>query len=395
MQQMTKFYKLYKPSLDGIMRVNQLFNECPTKDKINLVIGAYRTRSGAPFVFESVKLAKKIVSTNNHEYLPITGDNEFVDLSKKLYFRTETNFKGVQTLSGTGSLYLVAQLLKKIVDDQKTIFLPNPTWDNHFNIFHTSELGVSTYDYLTSDRSWNWEYVYDNVKKLPDSNIVLFHGCAHNPSGYDPHESEWRDLIKLCVSKNMLIIIDMAYLGFASGDIYQDSAALRAVNDIEHPVFVCTSYAKNFGLYSERVGNLFFKGYESKDTSDMNDILRTIIRQIYSSPPSNGSSIIKTILSDRELEALWLSELVHISQHYDSIRTELKKRLETKLNYSFSDIVKQRGMFYYSDLTSEQVKILRNNSIFLPDNGRISLAGINDKNIEKFVVEFCRAKNTH
>lgn len=393
MYKLPKLYKLYKPSLDGIMRVNQLFNECPNKNKINLVIGAYRTPAGSPYIFQSVEKAKKNILLNNHEYLPMTGDNTFVELSKKLYFRGESNFSGVQSLSGTGSLYLVAQTLKKIVDDNKIIFLPNPTWENHFNIFHTSGLALSTYNHLLPDKKWDWEYLYDNVKKLPDSNIVLFHGCAHNPSGYDPCHVQWIDLINLCVKKNMLIIIDMAYLGFASGNIEEDSGILRIINNQNYPVFVCTSYAKNFGLYSERVGNLFFRGYDDKDTSELNDILRTIIRQIYSSPPSNGSSIIKTILSNEELKKIWLDELENISEHYKSIRKELKSKLENKLGTDFSDVTIQKGMFYYSNLSISQVEYLRNQSIFLPDNGRISLAGLNKSNIDKFVDEFCDVRH--
>jgi aspartate aminotransferase len=382
---MQRLYNLTKPSLDGIMRINQLFNACTDKNKINLVIGAYRTPSGNPYIFESVEKAKKTILSNGHEYLPITGDNTYIELSKKLYFGGETNFSGVQSLSGTGSLYLVAQMLKETVDNNKTIFLPNPTWENHFNVFHSSGLGLSTYNHLRPNKTWNWKYFYDNIKKLPNSNIVLFHGCGHNPSGYDPSFSEWFDLINLCVRKNMLMIIDMAYLGFASGNIVEDSQVLRLVNNQDYPVFICTSYAKNFGLYSERVGNLFFRGYNQQDTNDMNDILRTIIRKIYSNPPSNGSSIIKTILSNEELRNIWFIELENIVKHYKSIRNELKIKLENKMNSDFTDITKQRGMFYYSKLSVEQVEYLRNKAVFLPDNGRISLAGLNETNMDKFV----------
>ena len=391
MSNLAKLYNLYKPSLDGIMRVNQLFNACTNKNKINLVIGAYRTRSGIPYIFQSVEQAKKYTLLNNHEYLPITGDSTYIELSKKLYFRGESNFSGVQSLSGTGSLYLVAQVLKEIVNNDKIIFLPSPTWENHFNIFHSSGLALSTYEHLLPNRKWNWEYLYDNVKKLPDSNVILFHGCAHNPSGLDPCFSQWIDLIDLCVKKNMLIIVDMAYLGFASGDVEEDSGILRIINNQNYPTFVCTSYAKNFGLYSERVGNLFFRGYDDKDTNGMNDIIRTIIRKIYSSPPSNGSSLIKTILSNEELKNIWLVELKNISKHYKSIRNELKIKLENEINEDFSDVTRQKGMFYYSNLSASQVEKLRNQAIFLPDNGRISLAGLNDTNIDKFVKSFAES----
>lgn len=390
---MSKLYSLYKPSLDGIMRINQLYNSSKLENKINLVIGAYRTLDNKPFVFESVKLVKyqqllnqnKYSQFNQHEYLPITGDIEFNNLSTKLYFGDSTNFSAVQTLSGTGSLYLLSQLLKVIIKDEKNIYLPNPTWDNHFNIFHSSGLGLSTYEYLLEDRKFNFEYLYDNVKKIPDSNIVLFHGCAHNPSGYDPMFEDWFNLIQLCKKKNLLVLIDMAYLGFASGNLEKDSTILQIVNNRDYPVFVCSSYAKNFGLYSERVGNLFFRGYNEKETLEINDLLRTIIRRNYSNPPSNGSNIIKTILTDENLYKLWLDDLKNINHHYTFIRNILKEKLEDNINKNFSDIIHQKGMFYYSKLNKDQVEKMREHGIFMPDNGRISLAGLNKMNIDRFV----------
>jgi aspartate aminotransferase len=355
-----------------------------------LVIGAYQ-RNNKPYVFDCVTSAKNKLINTNHEYLPITGDIEFNNLSKKLYFGKNTNMSAVQTLSGTGSLYLLAQLLGEIITENKTIYIPNPTWDNHFSVFHTSKLQLSTYDYLQKDRTWDFNFLYDNVKNIPDSNIILFHGCAHNPSGYDPKYAEWKDIIELCMKKNLLILIDMAYLGFATGDIISDSGILRIINNQNYPIFVCSSYAKNFGLYSERVGNLFFRGYNDLETNQINDILRSIIRKIYSNPPSYGSNIIKTILSNEYLENLWLSDLKDINIHYTSIRKELKNNMENKLNKEFSDIIEQKGMFWYSKLTQEQVEKMREDGIFMPLSGRISLAGLNKENINRFVTSYVNA----
>jgi len=391
---MSKLYSLYKPTLDGIMRINQLYNLSKIENKINLVVGAYRTIDNKPFVFNSVKQAKNNIITNNYEYLPITGDIEFNELSKKLYFGNFTNFSAVQTLSGTGSLYLLSQLLREIIQENKTIYLPNPTWDNHFNIFHSSGLNLSTYEYLLEDRKFNFEYLYDNIKKIPESNIVLFHGCAHNPTGYDPMFQGWFELIRLCQRKNLMVIIDMAYLGFASGNIEHDANVLRILNNRDYPAFVCSSYAKNFGLYSERVGNLFFRGYNQTETNDLNDILRTIIRRMYSNPPSNGSNIIKTILGNDELYKLWLDDLQEINHRYSYIRNQLYCKLENEINENFSDIIHQKGMFYYSKLNKEQVGKIRENGIFMPDNGRISLAGLNNKNIDRFVSVYKKVKMT-
>lgn len=378
------FFTLHNPSLDSIMRVNEEFKKSSNTDKINLIIGAYR-KNDKPYIFEVVKWATDFTRGSfNHEYLPITGDEQFNRLSKELYFGKTTNFNAVQTLSGTGSLCLLSQLLSEIIKDNKTIYIPNPTWENHFKIFHSSQLSLSTYEYLEKDRSWNFNYLYDNISKIPNSNIILFHGCAHNPSGYDPSKEGWKALIELCIKKNLLIMIDMAYLGFASGNLDKDNAILKIVNNKDYPVFVCSSYAKNFGLYSERVGNLFFRGNNQKETSTINDILRTIIRKNYSSPPSNGSNIIKTILSDINMQILWTEELANINKHFCFTRNHLRYALENNINVDFSDITNQQGMFWYSKLTTLQIETFKKHGVFMPENGRISLSGLNEKNIPKF-----------
>lgn len=388
------FLTLNTPPLDNIMASNLEYQRSLKTDKMNMIIGAYR-QNDKPYIFDAVSQAKYYISTNafNHEYLPITGDEKFNTLSTKLYFGNNTNFRAVQTLSGTGSLYLLSQLLSEIVKEEKTIYIPNPTWENHFKIFHSSQLSLSTYEYLQKDRSWSFAYLYNNVQKIPDSNIILFHGCAHNPSGFDPTKEEWKSLIELCERKNMLILIDMAYLGFASGNIEKDSSILKIVNNKDYPVFVCSSYAKNFGLYSERVGNLFFRGISNSQTSTINDILRSIIRKIYSSPPSNGSNIIKTILSNEKLNYMWLKELVNINNNYCGLRNNLRTQLENKLNNDFSDITKQKGMFWYSKLTKEQVELFKMQGIFMPQNGRISLSGFNESNISKFADIYAKLFN--
>lgn len=217
---------------------------CPNKNKINLIISAYRTFNGKSFVFSSVKLAKGKLVNGLHKYLPITGIPEYINFSKQLYFEDSNNFLGVQTLSGTGQLYLLAQLLKEIIKDEKTIYLPSPIWKNHFNVFHTSGFGLSTYNYTLEDKTWNFEYLYDNIKKIPVSNIILFHRCAHNPTGYDSLFHQLIDLMELCKKKNLLVLIDMTYLGFASGIILLDSGILRIIKNLDIPAFVCTSYAK-------------------------------------------------------------------------------------------------------------------------------------------------------
>jgi aspartate aminotransferase len=388
--------RLIPQKLDKIMALNQIFRVDKNPNKINLIIGAYRTRNGKPFIFQSVQEAKNILERNfkDYEYLPIEGDTEYLSVSKKLYFNNKpTHYDNVQTLSGTGSLKLAADFLAESYnEDHNTVYLPNPTWGNHSNIFSSAKLATSTYTYLDDNRNFNFELLIDSIKKIPDNNIILLHACAHNPSGYDPSQLQWEEIIKLCKSKNLFILIDFAYLGFASGVPYQDSCVLEIMNRTKYPSLICCSYAKNFGLYSERVGNLFFTGATSDETVMIKDMLKSIIRKSYSNPPANGSNIIKTILGNEVLTNVWKNELYNITEHYRENRKMLREKLENTMNEDFSDITKQTGMFYYSKLTSPQVLQLREKGIYFPDDGRISLAGITGGNIDYIVKSWSELK---
>ncbi len=370
--------------LDKIMELNQIFKADTNKKKINLIIGAYRDKSGNPYIFNSVSSAKRIIGKKlyDYEYLPIEGDHEYLKLSKSLYFGDKTHYKNVQTLSGTGSLKLAADFLGQTYNqDYNTIYLPNPTWGNHTNIFTSSGLPVSNYQYLDTNRNFDIDLVLNSISKIPDNNIILLHACAHNPSGFDPSQMEWERIINLCKTKNLFIVIDIAYLGFASGIIKMDSILLDIINQSHYPSLICCSYAKNFGLYSERVGNLFFCGDNEAQSEAINDTIKSIIRRSYSNPPANGSRLIKTILENEVLTNVWKNELFNITEHYREIRKNLKDNLENKLNKDFSDITKQTGMFYYSKLNKNDVLAMREKGIYFPDDGRISLAGINNENI--------------
>jgi aspartate/tyrosine/aromatic aminotransferase len=381
----TKHLTLVQQPVDKILGLNQVFKADPAYNKINLIVGAYRDRTGQPYIFESVKKAKQQLDKKsvNFEYLPMEGDTEFLKLSKELYFGQSTHYDNVQTLSGTGSLKLAADFLAETFDrDNQVIHLPNPTWGNHSKIFSSAGLAISTYQYLNSDRKFYISNLLESINKIPNNQIILLHACAHNPSGYDPTPKQWEQIIRLCKSKNLYILIDFAYLGFASGNLKLDSCSLEIMNREKYPSLVCTSYAKNFGLYSERVGNLFFTGTDDTETQLMKDTMKTIIRRSYSNPPANGSNIIKTILSDGILKDIWRQELHTITDHYIDIRNLLKTNLENKINKDFSDITNQCGMFYYSTLTPQQVLYMRSKGIYFPDDGRISLAAINKENID-------------
>ena len=378
--------KLTRPVVDKILGLNTVFKKDNNVNKINLIIGAYRTREGLPYKFNSVIAAEEKVFNMNHEYLPMEGDIEFLSLAKKIYFNNNSSqYDSVQTLSGTGSLKLAGEFLG-LYHCNKNIHIPNPTWSNHENIFKNCGLNVKEYMYLDKKRSFNFEQIIDSIKQIPNNEIILLHACAHNPSGYDFDKLQWKEIISTCIKQNLFILIDFAYLGFASGNPDKDNYITSYLGQyFTYPSIICCSFAKNFGLYSSRVGTLFFCGKNNEETELIKENCKSIIRRTYSNPPSHGSNLIKTILSDVNLTDMWKSELLLINEHYNENRLLLQNKLETKLNQDFSDITKQKGMFYYSKLSTEQVLKMKEKGIYFPDDGRISIGGINVNNIDYIV----------
>jgi aspartate/tyrosine/aromatic aminotransferase len=350
---------------------------------------------GKLYKYKSVELAEQYLydsQTLTHEYLPSAGESTFLELSTELYFG-QTHYKAVQTIGGTGALSLANSFLN-IVSDVKTLWLSNPTWENHYYIF--SNFNVRQYDYLNNSHEFDFDLMLNSIKNISDFDIILLQGCAHNPTGYDLTLDQWKKTINLCREKNLYIIIDLAYAGFTTGNFVQDCTVLNILNEYKYQSLVCTSYSKNFGLYSDRVGLLFVSGNSDETTNASLAILKGIIRRTYSTPPSNGSKIITHILKNPCLKELWEQELLEINCRYQKIRTTLKIKLESLLQENFSDIEQQRGMFWFarSHLSDTQINCLIQNHIHIVKNGRISISSLNNENIDRFVDIFVKVKKT-
>lgn len=362
------------------MKTKAEFTACGRSDKINLCVGAYRTAEGEPYHFECVRMAKERLVDSPSEYAPITGFPEYLERTSELYLGKKTHYRTMQTLSGTGALKLCAEFLGECYE-RHSIFLPNPTYANHRAIFESSGFDIKEYTYLVDGIEFDPNAIIESVAKIPPGSVVLFHACAHNPTGYDMNESEWREILDTCKKNNLMVVMDMAYLGFSTGDLYKDLTAIRILHELECPSFICTSFSKNLGLYGERIGNLF---YYNDNLDATTSTLTRLARQSYSNPPINGAKIVCEILKDPELRASWQRSLNAIYDDYQSKRTILRSKLEAKMGGDFSDITQQRGMFYFSRVTSEQNRLFRSHGVFFPSN-RISIAGLNDGNLERFV----------
>jgi aspartate aminotransferase len=376
---------------DPILGITVAYNKDQSANKINLGVGAYRDDNGKPFVLESVRAAEKIIFENqmDHEYTAIGGIPAFNKHVSKLVFGSDSQplkdgkIVTVQAISGTGALRIAGAFLGRFYS-KATLYLPNPTWANHNPIFADSGLKLATYSYYDPKTcGLNYEGMLEDIKKAPEGSIILLHACAHNPTGVDPNKNQWAGISDVIKEKKHFALFDSAYQGFASGDPEKDAYPIRHFIKQGHQVGVCQSFAKNFGLYGERVGAFNIVCDNPTEVQAVESQLKILIRPMYSNPPIYGARIVSTILSDTELTALWRKEVKLMADRIISMRTKLVEGLaENGSKRDWSHITSQIGMFCYSGLTPEQVDALAaEHHIYMTRNGRISIAGVSSKNV--------------
>lgn len=372
-------------------------------DKVDLGIGAYRDNNGKPWILPAVKQAEaKLINdpNYNHEYLAIEGYGDFVKSASKIIVGEDSVvFKegriiSQQSLSGTGALHLIGKFLKEFyVADTKNprVYLSKPTWANHNQIFQSLGFETDNYPYWNNEnKSLDLKGFLNTIDSAPKGSIFLLHACAHNPTGLDPTKEEWGQIIKKLSDNEHLPIFDSAYQGFASGDLDKDSYSIRsAVNSklFKTPITICQSFAKNCGMYGERVGAVHVIPSESNANLNkaISSQLKKIIRSEISNPPAYGAKIVATILNDDNLFKQWQQDLITMSSRIHSMREKLKSKLiELQTPGNWDHIVNQTGMFSFTGLTPEMVKRLEEtHAIYLVGSGRASVAGLNDNNIDK------------
>mmetsp|Transcript_57247 Transcript_57247/g.139580 ORF Transcript_57247/g.139580 Transcript_57247/m.139580 type:complete len:445 (-) Transcript_57247:125-1459(-) len=375
---------------DAILGIAQAFRASTRPDKVNVCVGAYRDTEGQPWVLPSVRAAEQeMLSTNeNKEYLPIDGDQAFVEKALKFAYGQDApldRIAGVQTLSGTGACRIGGQFLSQFYTPSKTIYVPDPTWGNHHKIFKECGLDVQTYRYYNRKTNrLDLEGMIEDLESAGDGSIILLHACAHNPTGCDPNDEQWATLLNIVEKKGHLIFFDSAYQGFASGDAEADAKALRRVVAAGFPVLLAQSFAKNFGLYGERCGTLSVVCKDSTQKDILMSQLKCIIRPMYSSPPKHGSSIVRTVLSDEQLTEQYYKECAGMAERIQTMRAQLVVKLEeVGSTHDWSHVTEQIGMFAYTGMSAEMCDQLTDEyAIYLTKDGRISIAGLNDNNLE-------------
>lgn len=389
---------------DALFGIKQRLAQDSRTVKVDLGIGAYRDDKGKPWVLPSVRSAEKLIHEDpayNHEYLGINGLPELSSGAARIVFGEdclalqENRVISVQSLSGTGALHIAAKFLSKFLPD-RPLYLSEPTWANHNAIFETQGVKTAKYPYWNaSTKSLDLDGFLKAIKEAPSGSVVLLHACAHNPTGLDPTHEQWPAILDAVASKSHIVLFDSAYQGFASGDLNRDAYAIRlGVERLSKvaPIIVCQSFAKNIGMYGERVG-CFHLILPQQDDSSVNiakvksaitSQISKIIRSEVSNPPAYGAKIVAKILSKPELTQQWHKDMITMSTRITKMRHALRNKLvELGTPGTWDHIVQQCGMFSYTGLSPEMVQRLETqHAVYLVSSGRASIAGLNEGNVE-------------
>jgi aspartate/tyrosine/aromatic aminotransferase len=386
------FEKVQIAPPDPILGLTEMFKADPNPDKINLSVGVYQDSSGKTPVLDTVKEAEKRIleQEKSKGYLPMTGEPAYCAQVQELLFGegheiiTAKRAATAQCPGGTGALRVAGDYLHTLHPGAK-IWLSNPTWANHNTIFAAAGLTCEKYDYRDPvTNGLDFDAMCASIKTIPKGDVILLHGCCHNPTGIDPTPEQWAQIGDLLAEQGVLPLVDFAYQGLAAG-IEQDRAALLDLTKKVKQMLICSSFSKNFGLYRERTGALTVVADSADQAATVMSQVKLRIRYNYSNPPSHGGQIVATVLSDKELKARWIEEVADIRNRINEMRHLLVKTLKEKgLKEDFSPIIEQSGMFSVTRLTKEQVTQLREKySIYIVDSGRINVAGLTHDNMDR------------
>ena len=349
---------------DPILGLNDAYKKETNPKKVLLGMGTYQDDDGLPYVFPCVRRAEQIILDKkmNHEYLPISGLDSYIQKCLKLGYGEnsaalqEGRIAGAQSISGTGSLRLGFTFFSQWYPHKDIDFLvPAPTWPIHRTIAGLVGYDWKEYRYYSPEtKGLDFDGLKADLEAAKDHSVVMFHVCAHNPTGVDPSDAQWQEILEIVKRKKLFSAFDSAYQGFASGDLERDSYSLKLFQENTNDIMLFQSFAKNFGLYGQRAG-CFSVVTESQAEKDIvMSRIKQIARPIYSNPPIHGARIIDTILGDEELTSMWHQDLRDLSGRMADMRSGLVAKLKELGNeHDWSHVTSQIGMFAYTGLNKE------------------------------------------
>ncbi|ANS85680.1 Aspartate transaminase [Vibrio scophthalmi] len=384
------FEKVVAAPADPILGLTEEFKKDPRAEKINLGVGIYKNEQGETPVLATVKKAEAalVETEKTKSYLTIEGTSEYGLAVQKLLFGenaeiiTDKRAKTAQAPGGTGALRVAGEFIKRQLGDVK-VWVSNPTWANHIGVFTAAGLETAQYSYYNAEtKEKDFAAMVADLEQATAGDIVLLHGCCHNPTGIDPTADEWETLAKIVAEKKLLPLFDFAYQGFGAG-VEEDAAGLRTFAKYNKEILIASSFSKNFGLYNERVGAFTLVGENEDVAATAFSQVKAIIRSIYSNPPAHGAAVVTYILNDAGLRAEWEAEVKEMRDRIQEMRELFVQTLKQQgVDADFSFIERQNGMFSFSGLNKDQVARLKDEfAIYIVGSGRISVAGMTKSNM--------------
>ena len=376
---------------DPILGLNEAFAADTRAEKVNLGVGVYYDDNGKIPLLAAVRTAEKarLEAMPPRGYQPIEGPAAYNNAVQGLLFGKDSQLATsgqtitVEALGGTGALKVGADYLKRLVPGA-TVYISDPSWENHRALFESAGFPVENYPYYdAATRGVNFAGMKAKLDSLQPGSIIVLHACCHNPTGADLTEAQWAEVVKACASRSLIPFLDMAYQGFADG-IEPDAVAVNLFAASGLSFFVSSSFSKSFSLYGERVGALSIVTQNKDESARVLSQLKRVIRTNYSNPPIHGGAIVSAVLSTPALRAEWEAELAGMRDRIRAMRTGLVDKLASRnIDQDFSFVIKQRGMFSYTGLTAAQVERMKDEfGIYAVSTGRICLAALNSKNLD-------------
>ncbi|XP_046851244.1 aspartate aminotransferase, cytoplasmic-like [Xenia sp. Carnegie-2017] len=380
--------------ISEVFRLLDQFNEDTHPKKVNLGIGVYRTDEGKPWILPVVASTEATIASDktlNHEYLSMDGMKELYTLASKLILGAESpaivenRVCAVQALSGTGSLRVIMELLYRFLPT-KVIYTSKPTWTNHKTVArYIGYTDLREYRYYNEQtHGLDLNGMLEDLQNAPEGSVIILHGCGHNPTGVDPSQEEWKKIANVVKEKHLFPLMDFAYLGLASGDIDQDAFSIRHFVSEGIELACAQSFAKNFGLYSSRIGCAFFVANTSEFINALRSQVKMIIRATWSNPPVEGARIVAKILGNPASLAEWKECIAIMSRRITSSRKDLYQMLrQLGTPGNWEHIIKHCGMFTFTGLNRRQVSyLLEKYHIYMLSSGRINMCTVTTANLD-------------
>jgi aspartate/tyrosine/aromatic aminotransferase len=376
---------------DSILGLTDAWKKDPNPLKINLGVGVFKDDQGNTPILASVKAAeKKILETaTTKSYMPIAGAPEYGQLVQEMILGkghavlNDNRARTAHTPGGTAALRVGADFLKKFNANAK-VWMSQPTWANHKGVFSAAGFATADYPYYDpATKGLAFDKMKAALQNVPAGDIVLLHACCHNPTGVDLSPAQWQEVAAIAADRRWIPFLDFAYQGYGVG-LEEDRDGLLALAAACPEFLVASSFSKNFGLYQDRTGALTLVAASAKDADAAFSNVEIVVRVNYSNPPAHGGLIVAAILKDANLRRQWHDELIGMRDRIASVRKKFVAALKNQgVAGDFSFIARQKGMFSFSGLTDDQVKLLRERKgIYIVGGGRINVAGITAQNID-------------